>query len=323
MNEFEFIHSIKQKFYKQPSLMRGIGDDAAVFRQTSQDIVTAIDTFVEDVHFSEETMDPFYIGYRALAANISDLAAMGALPAFYLVSIVIPKKWNKQKIIDIFSGMQALATKHKMDLIGGDTVSGSELSLSITVIGYVEKGKARYRHLARAGDLVFVTGTLGDSQAGLYLLLNNNIYQDKEYFIKKHQAPTPRIEFIKGLEKIARVALNDISDGIANETAEIAEASKVNIILHEEKLPVSPSFKQFPLSLQRKWKLFGGEDFELLGTVSKEDWGIVQHAAKIAEVQVTEVGYVEDGENGHYGLVYLSETNQKQLLGRFGYDHFK
>src|SRR5690625_3253316 len=165
MDEFSFIDSIKQPYYHQSGLIKGIGDDAAVFRQRSQDIVTAVDTFVDGVHFSRRTMLPYHIGYRALAANISDMAAMGATPSFYLVSITIPKTWESNELREIFEGMKLLAKKYQMDLIGGDTVSGGELVISITVIGYVNEKRARYRNLAKNGDTVFVTGTVGDSQA--------------------------------------------------------------------------------------------------------------------------------------------------------------
>src|SRR5699024_2746982 len=124
MDEFSFIDSIKQHTYKQASLLKGIGDDAAVFRQMSQDIVTATDTMVEDIHFSRKTMEPFQIGYRALAVNLSDLAAMAAQPAFYLVSVVIPPHWRTEEVKEIFNGMQKMASCYHMDLIGGDTVSG-------------------------------------------------------------------------------------------------------------------------------------------------------------------------------------------------------
>src|SRR5690625_4812517 len=132
MDEFSFINSIKQNHYRQSTIVKGIGDDGAIFRQTSQDIVTAVDTFVEDIHFSKKTVPPAFIGYRALAANISDLAAMCATPAFYLVSIVIPDTWSKDNIMEIFTGMKELANIYQMDLIGGDTVSGKELTISIT-----------------------------------------------------------------------------------------------------------------------------------------------------------------------------------------------
>lgn len=322
MDEFSFIDNIRQDFYKQSSIMKGIGDDAAVFRQNTRDIVTAVDTFVEDVHFSRKTMSPFQIGYRILAANISDLAAMGATPAFYLVSIVIPKTWSMNELDQIFSGMKEMATMFQLDLIGGDTVSGKELIISITVIGYVDRDKARYRSHAKAEDVVFVTGTLGDSQAGFYILTNQGTHVNESYYIEKHQMPVPRVDFSEALESISRVSLNDISDGIANEASEIAVASQVSIGLYANQLPVSASFEQFPSDLQRKWKLFGGEDFELMGTVAKEDWLHVKNAAELTRTPISKIGYVRYTEN-EAGRVYLHENNQRHPLYKKGYIHNK
>lgn len=322
MDEFSFIDLIKQKSYYQKTLIKGIGDDAAIFRQANQDIVTAVDTFVEDVHFTKKTMTPFYVGYKGLAANISDLAAMGASPVFYLVSIIIPKSWSKGELELVYSGMKAIAEDYQMDLIGGDTVSGDKLALSITIIGYVEKEKARFRNQAKDGDIVFVTGSLGDSQAGLHILLNEGEYTDQNYYIKRHQKPTPRVDFSLGLKDISRVSLNDISDGIANEANEIAEASNVNIILDKENIPFSESFYQFPLSLQEKWKYFGGEDFELLGTVAKEDFEHVQRIADKTNTRITEIGYTEYSKSLDY-KVYLEENHKRLVLSKHGYTHLK
>lgn len=320
MDEFSFIDSIKQRSYKQSSIIKGIGDDAAVFRQSSEDIVVAVDTFVEHVHFSKETMEPFHIGHRVLAANISDIAAMGARPAFYLVSIVIPKHSSELDMKDIFTGMRSLADRYKTDLIGGDTVSGQEMSVTVTVIGYVPQNKARYRSDARDDDIVFATGTLGDSQAGFHILNNPGKYRDEAYFINKHRLPIPRIEFAQRLQMIDRVALNDISDGIGSEAIEIAEASQVTIHLFDDKIPTSETFSQFTPEHQEKWKLFGGEDFELVGTVAKANWGSVQKAAKATGIQVTEIGYVSQYKNNY---VYLHKDDRQAPLKKDGYNHLK
>ncbi|MBD1224647.1 thiamine-phosphate kinase [Virgibacillus halodenitrificans] len=321
MDEFAFIDSIKQRSYKQSSLLKGIGDDAAVFRQTSEDIVTAVDTFVEGVHFSRDTMQPFHIGYRALAANISDLAAMGATPAFFLTSIVKPESWHVQEVEEVFIGMKELANSYGMDLIGGDTVSGKELTISITVIGYVPGGRARYRSVAQKDDIVFVTGTLGDSRAGLHLLTENNLYEHTEFFIQRHRTPTPRVEFAKSLINISRIALNDISDGIANEAAEIAEASNVGMLLYDESIPTSSFFTQFSMKQQHEWKYFGGEDFELMGTVSRQDWPSVKQAAEKTNTNLSEIGIVtEKNKNSN---VFIMKDNIKQGLNKCGYTHFR
>src|SRR5690625_2556418 len=187
MDEFEFINQIKQRTYKQHSVVKGIGDDAAVFRPTTNDVVTAVDTFVEGIHFTPVTTTPFHVGYRALAANISDIAAMGAMPKFYLVSIVVPKKIEESALLQIYDGMKEIANNYQMDLIGGDTVSGEQLVISITVIGYLPTQKIRYRSDAKEQDIIFVTGTLGDSAAGLHILLNDLSVTDQSYFKMRHQ----------------------------------------------------------------------------------------------------------------------------------------
>ncbi|GGM39624.1 thiamine-monophosphate kinase [Paraliobacillus quinghaiensis] len=322
MDEFKFIDSIKQNTYKQPSLLKGIGDDAAVFRQNYQDVVTAVDTFVENVHFSRKTMDPYHIGYRVLAANISDMAAMGATPAYYMISIVIPENWSESELQQIYQGMDRIASTYKMDLIGGDTVGGSELVVSITIIGFVDKQKARYRSTMQDGDVLFVTGTLGDAAAGLHLLTSdkNDLVQDNNYLIDRHRLPTPRVAFAQALSTLERVTLNDISDGIANEASELATASNLTVQLYYEKLPKHPKLKQFSSEQQRAFQLFGGEDFELVGSVPQKDWDSVLQAAKKTAVKISEIGNVLYEPNGSNN-VFLIENGKKHVLEKGGYTH--
>lgn len=322
MNEFQLIHSIKQSHYQQSSLIKGIGDDAAVFRQNYRDIITAVDTFVEGVHFTRKTMSPKQIGYRLLAVNLSDIAAMGAEPVFYLVSAVIPSYWEKN-ISDVYRGMNTLASEYNIDLIGGDTVTGKQLTLSMTIIGYVDEGRARYRHDARDQDVVFVTGTLGDARAGLHILQSAKQFINTDYYINRHQSPTPRVKFSQALQNIPRIALNDISDGIASEASEMATASQKNIVLDNKLLPESANYKQFPKQLRKEWKLFGGEDFELLGTVGLSDWENVKSVAIKTNTPITKVGYVtqEPIKNQTVGQVYLYENGKKSLIDKRGYTH--
>lgn len=320
MDEFSLINKIKQNQYKQSSLLMGIGDDAAVFREQSNDLVAAVDTFVESVHFTKDTMSPFQVGYRGLAANLSDVAAMGATPMYYLVSITVPKTWNEHELTEIFSGMRAHADEFGIDLLGGDTVSGEQLVLSITIIGKVEANKARYRRDAKEGDIVFVTGTLGDARAGLHLLQHEEENHYRDYFLKRHQMPTPRINFSREIQQLDRVALNDVSDGIASEAHEIAEASDVSIVLNDKVIPIHEGLKEFPADKQFEWKYFGGEDFELLGTTSSKNWVILKSIAEKVNVQVTEIGYVKTKEE-HF--VYIKEDSSVRALPKAGYTHLK
>lgn len=322
MDEFEFIKAITPKKYNQPSLLKGIGDDTAVFRPTDVDVVTAVDTFVENIHFSHQTMRPHDIGYRALAVNLSDIAAMGATPKFYLVSIVVPESYSDNTLRQIFLGMREHAAIYGIDLIGGDTVAGKELTISITIIGYVAQNKARYRHTAADGDIVFVTGTLGDANAGLDILLLNKQVIDEAYFIQRHRRPSPRIAFAEKLKQLDRVTLNDVSDGIASELNEIAETSKVTITIDDSAIPIHDSFVQFHKQDQHHWKYFGGEDFELVGTVSEAEWESVKEIAKKTNTPITKIGRVAYNEEKS-GHVYVQMENGIEQLNKAGYNHFK
>ncbi|WP_181350537.1 thiamine-phosphate kinase [Thalassobacillus sp. CUG 92003] len=325
MQEFSFIDSIKQSTYRQSSLVKGVGDDAAVFRPVYQDVVTAVDTMVEGVHFSKATMRPYHVGYRALAVNISDLAAMGSEPVFYMVSIVAPDDWTEAELAEIYSGLHDIAASYRMDLIGGDTVSGSELVVSVTVMGYVPKDKARYRSTAQPGDIVFVTGTLGDAQAGFELLSGRKQVEDKEasaYFIKRHRQPSPRPEFALALQSLSRLTLNDISDGLASEANEIVESSQVALHIDYDKLPHHHWLASYFPDETAEWSLTGGEDFELVGCVRGQDWPHVLQAGEESGLSVTAIGHVEaaasDGPRA-----YLHEQGKQKVLAKSGYTHLK
>lgn len=324
MDEFSFIQSIKPEYYRQSSLIKGIDDDAAVFRPSGRDIVTAVDTMVEGIHFTRETMAPEQIGYRVLAANISDLAAMGSTPAFYMVSITIPSSWSQEELERIYVGMKRLGDSYHMDLIGGDTVSGNELSISVTVIGMVQKGKARYRSTAKAGDILFVTGTLGDSRAGLEWLLNpkGQASEDHTYLMQRHQTPVPRVSFASYLSDLERMTLNDVSDGIANEAREIAEASDVDLFIDLKALPFSESIQNVYPDHYVDWGLSGGEDFELLGAVAEKDWSQVLRAAEQSGVTVSKIGHVQAKE-GPEPVVKVNKSGEWENLTSSGYTHLK
>lgn len=322
MDEFQFIQSVTPKFYRQPNVMKGIGDDAAIIRNQHEDTILTVDTMVDMIHFSLKTTKPYHIGYRALAANISDIAAMGGKPTSFLVSIVIPDDWQDQQLNEIYQGMKDLAKNFQMDLIGGDTVSGKQLTLTITVIGSVPQGRARYRSQAKQGDIVFVTGTLGDSACGLHILLhgNENEHDNYEYFIKRHQMPMPRVDFIQACQGITRMALNDISDGIANEANEIALASNQLIELDYNKIPCQSDLYHFSEADRSKWILSGGEDFELIGTIPANEWDILRKVAKETNTKISQIGVVKNNPEKN-GSVWIYQHDRYAKLNKSGYTH--
>lgn len=325
MEEFTFISKITPKTYRQAPIIKGIGDDAAVLRLPGEDLVVAVDTFVEGVHFTDQTLSPEQLGYRVLAVNLSDMAAMGARPLAYLVSLVAKKGREEEFYYRMYAGMEALASRYRIDLIGGDTVVGEELVLSVTVLGSVPRDQARYRSQAKPGDIVFVTGSLGDAQAGLNLLLDEKTKKRKltsweRTLIRRHQEPEPRVDFAQALRPIQRLALNDISDGIANELEEIATSSQVTIVIEAERLPVSLELQHFPRLQQEEWKLFGGEDFELVGTVAEEEFPKVKEIGRMQGLEVTAIGRVSSDRQGK-GRVFLRKDGRERPLEKRGYIH--
>ncbi|WP_099355420.1 thiamine-phosphate kinase [Fredinandcohnia onubensis] len=323
-DEFHFIYQIKPKRVAQSGLIAGIGDDAALFRPTpGMEQIICMDTMVEGVHFTSQTMDPFQVGYKALAVNISDIAAMGGIPTYYLVSIAIPKDWNETDLLSIYEGMAMLADRYDMDLIGGDTVSIAEtLVITVTVLGEVEKGAHLLRSHAKPGDIVFVTGTVGDSAAGLNLLLHNgkeySFTEPEKTLIQKHQYPKPRVEIGRLLSTLQRVSLNDISDGLASETNEIAKASGVTLRIDEDKIPFSEAILNQYKDRALEFALYGGEDFELIGTMAPSDWDILEKKAKKHGYILSNIGTVSEGAPA----VILIRGGESHKLEMKGYNHF-
>ncbi|KZE65657.1 thiamine monophosphate kinase [Fictibacillus phosphorivorans] len=327
-DEFDWIKSITPQHSFQKELVAGIGDDAALWSVNEHmDQVVCVDTMVEGVHFTRDTLSSYQVGFKALAVNISDVAAMGGIPQFYLVSIAISPDWNEEELKEIYEGMNELAKTHKMDLIGGDTVSTKgPLVLTVTVIGKVEKGRKLLRSYAKPDDIVFLTGTTGESAAGLDLLLlktRHAVFTDNEKkWIHQHQMPIPHIEQGRILANSGyRISLNDVSDGIASELNEIAESSNVTIHIQRDKLPVSSSFAELQENGRLTHQLYGGEDYVLVGTASIEDFVKLTEAFQQHSLSLYEIGKV--GEAGKTA-VYLHKKNEEpELLAKKGFNHFR
>ncbi|CAG9623521.1 thiamine-phosphate kinase [Sutcliffiella rhizosphaerae] len=316
-DEFAFIKEIQPDRLFHEEKIVGIGDDAAIIgMEEGFEKIVCVDTMVEDVHFTRKTMSPFDIGYKSLAANISDVAAMGGIPLYYLVSITIPKHWEQKDLKEIYKGMKALGDKHKMDLIGGDTTSGKVLVVSVFVIGKVEQGKRLLRSNAQQGDVVFVSGTLGNAAGGLDILLHNN--EPSLFLVEHHQRPTPQVELGRILSKFERVALNDVSDGLSSELLEIAESSKVDIFVKKEIIPVSKELTRYNDEKAFHWGMTGGEDFELVGTISADGWPELAEECRKAGIQITRIGNVRHGS----GQLYLESETGVQQIQKEGYNHF-
>ncbi len=254
--EFALIDWISRTAGNRKEVVLGIGDDAAILGVSDQEWVITKDVLIEDVHF-DSTARPHEIGYKSLAVNLSDLAAMTAIPVAAFVGIVIPKGEQQERIQGIFQGLQALADDWNVTLAGGDTNSSSgPLVISVTLIGTVEPGTAVRRDRARPGDWIFVTGPLGGSLAQ-----------------GRHFRFTPRIrEALLLKEAVSLHSMMDISDGIGSDLFHLLNRSQVGAKLIAAQIPVHPDVDSNQSAEQRlQQALSDGEDFELLFTVSPED----------------------------------------------------
>jgi thiamine-monophosphate kinase len=307
----------------------GIGDDAAVFSPSpGMEVVACCDAMAETVHFLRETMKPSDIGYKAVISNISDVAAMGGIARFALVSIAVPPHWTAAECREIYDGIYEACAAYGVRVIGGDTVAAPDaLHLSVTVLGEVEKGRALRRSGARPGQLVFVTGHLGGSAAGLHLLLQTRdagarVPSEWSELIACHQRPAAQIEAGRLLlASGAAGALNDISDGLASELWEIAEASGVSLVVDAAQVPMHEATRAYAAQAGRDpldWALYGGEDYQLAGTVDPAGAETLARQCAQSGISFSIIGRVEKGGPS----VTLCRDGVCGPMAKAGYNHF-
>ncbi len=299
----------------------GIGDDAAVVAggSSATEWLLAVDTMVEEVHFLDETMSESDVGYKALAANISDIAAMGGTPKYALVSVSVPPAWNAERMKLLFDGLYACAERYQVAVIGGDTTSAPlHLVVSVTLMGEVEAGKAIRRDGARPGQSIFLTGPTGLSAGGLHGLLNK-ADSIPARLVLAHQRPSPSVKTGRLLLEMGWAAsLNDVSDGVASEAWEIAEASGIRLLLKENLLPISGELASYAFDhgiQPLDFVLYGGEDYVLLGTVDKRHENAMKEHFRREGIPLFIIGEVEAGEPG------VAMESAAGTIKR-GYNHF-
>lgn len=318
---------------EKDGLTVGLGDDAAVFSPAPEmEVVACCDAMVETVHFLKETMSPSDIGYKAVTSNVSDVAAMGGYARYALVSIAVAPHWTPEECQSIYDGIYAACEAYNVRVIGGDTVSAPDaLHLSVTVLGEVEKGRAIRRSQARPGQVVFVTGHVGSSAAGLHLLLRDGkatVESSGRWakLIEAHQRPRAQVEAGRLLlESGACGALNDVSDGLASELWEIAEASAVSMCVDADKIPVREDVRAYALLSGQdplKWAFYGGEDYQLVGTLEKSQVEAVRARFAAAGILLTVIGEVEEGKPAQPKLS-LRSGDSRTDLPKAGYNHFR
>jgi thiamine-monophosphate kinase len=296
----------------------GVGDDGAVLEcPPGAQLVAAIDSLVEEVHFPTGS-PPRSIGHRALAVNLSDLAAMGAQPAWALLALALPAA-DEAWLAQFSAGLDALARAHEVTLVGGDT-SGGKLCVTVQILGFVPRGMALSRSGGQPGDAVFVSGTPGDSAAGLMLEQSRLTVADAaqaQWLLERFRYPTPRVSLGLALRGLASACI-DVSDGLLGDCGRLAEASGCGVSLDYAALPVSSALRAAVGEEQaRQLALTGGEDYELCFTVP---------AAKLdefaARCPAAQFGWSRIGVLGpQRGAVVQRGASVMQVSHR-GFDHF-
>lgn len=288
--EYMLLDNIKQ--WSHSSL---IGDDSAVL---PGGLLASVDTLVEDVHFSLATTNFTQLGWKSLAVNISDIAAMAGRPRHALISLTIPEYVLRRNLESFYEGLTECARAYKVKVAGGDVTKGKSFSVSITILGEVHENGVLKRNGAKPGDLIIVTGDFGASRAGLYCLQN---HLESAYCIEKHLVPEPRLCQSWALNRARENnsgAMMDASDGLADAVIQLASKSDVSLILESEKVPV----RNETIEVARQavadpidWALYGGEDYELVACVSSETWKNLE--AKPDFNPFTVIGRVQSGSD--------------------------
>ena len=315
-SEFDLI----ARFFTHPAAgaRLGVGDDAALIAPASgMEIAISTDMLVAGTHFLPDA-DPGLLGHKTLAVNLSDLAAMGAVPRWALLALALPEA-DEAWLAAFSQGFMALATRYGVDLVGGDTTRGP-LNLCVTILGEVEAGRALRRDAARAGDDVWVSGELGGAALGLRHLVGK-LELDADAAaacLERLHRPAPRIELGRGLIGVAHAAI-DISDGLLADLGHILERSGLGAEIELARVPAAPAVaSRLDDALVLQCLLAGGDDYELCFTAPPERAEAVRAAGEAAGVQVSRIGRIR----AEPGLVVLGVDGRPRVLEGHGYDHF-
>lgn len=315
MAEFDLIARIRARAgTARDDVVLGIGDDAAVLQPPAREqLVVAMDTLNAGVHFPEDTA-PADIGWKALAVNLSDLAAMGAMPAWCALSLSLPQA-DAEWVDGFLDGFCALADKHGIALVGGDTTRGP-LSVCVTAHGFIESGRALRRDGARVDDLVWVTGTLGDAAGALAQWRAGQAID--AVLRERLERPQPRIAVGRALIGIAHACI-DVSDGLLADLGHVCVASGVGAEVSLDTLPWTEALRApFDPETRRTLQATGGDDYELCFTAAASARDAVAQIAHEAGVQIVRIGRIVAGE----GVRAFDADGQPWSVPRGGHEHF-
>lgn len=333
LGEFGLIDHLTSKFEKsQSSTIYGIGDDAAVLdRNKNEYTLVSTDYLLEGVHFSLMYTPLKHLGYKTVAVNVSDICAMNGKPEQITVSLAVSNRFPLEALEELYEGMRIACKAYDVDLVGGDTTTSlSGLCLSVTAIGRVRKNEIVYRSGAKENELLCVTGDLGGAYMGLQVLerekevfkANPNIQPDldgHDYIVGRQLKPEARLDMIKLLQdlKVKPTSMIDISDGLASEVMHLCKSSKCGVNIYDEKIPIDAKTSMTAIEFNinpNTAALNGGEDYELLFTVTQKDYETVA-----ANPNITVIGHMTHEKDGKY---LIDKNGAAVELQAQGWNHF-
>ena len=333
LGEFGLIDLISKGIkIKNPSTSYGIGDDCAVLEADGKKTLISTDLLIEGVHF-DLTFTPLkHLGYKAAIVNLSDMAAMNAIPTQITVSLGLSNRFSVEAIQELFDGIKLACDKYKVDIVGGDTTSSKKgLIISITVLGFAEDKDIVYRSGAKVNDLICTSGDLGGAYTGLLILqreksafiANDEMQPDlegNEYILERQLKPEARIDIVRLLrdKDIKPTSMIDISDGLASELKHICKQSKVGATVYEDKIPID----QQTWDTARKFNmdpttcaLNGGEDYELLFTIHQDDFEKIKNLPDISVI-----GHITQESEG---VNLITKNGVSSIIKAQGWDGLK
>ncbi|MFC2158470.1 thiamine-phosphate kinase [Acidobacteriota bacterium] len=328
IGEFGFIDRIKSLcLISEENVIKPIGDDCAVYELEGSRVgLMTTDMLVENIHFLRNRMTPFELGYKTLAVNLSDIAAMGGTPRHAFLSIAIPEDVSVEFLDELYEGMLSLGKEYRVNVLGGDTAgSKTDLVLNIALIGEATRDQVLYRDGAKPGDRIYVNGCLGESAAGLELLLGDLDIKGtlRRHLLNSHFQPEVFVRQGRFLAQSGFVtACIDLSDGISSDISHVCRESGVGAVLHRSDLPVSPELKEFSDITGKDPNdiiLAGGEDYRLLFTVQKDNAAELEKRYKDKfGSPLFCVGEITEGRE----ILLKDERALLSRLSPAGWDHF-
>lgn len=332
LGEFGLIDHLTKDFELKNNTLKGIGDDAAIIKYSDNKVsVVSTDLLLEGVHFDLSYFPLKHLGYKAITVNLSDICAMNAIPKQVTVSIGSSNRFSLEALEELYAGIQLACVRYGVDLVGGDTSTSKQgLVISVTAIGEAEETKLVYRNGAKPLDLLVVSGDLGAAYCGFQLLerekrvfiANPQAQPDlagHDYIIERQLKPEARKDIVVLLDSLGvkPTSMIDISDGLSSECFHLAKQSKVGITIYEDKIPLDPTTYNFARELDLDpslTALSGGEDYELLMTISQADYTKIQNHPDFSVI-----GFVTPAEEG---MNLISKGGQKHSLKAQGWTAF-